>query len=245
MHALHVEATERLIIAAKRSARQSGMPVHWVQLSSVGAYGPVLEKANSERIVTEETASAPVGVYECTKTIADELVMSSVENGVFSYSILRPSNVYGSGMPNGSLRQWARLIKAHCFFYAGPPGSVSTYVHVDDVVEALLLCAFEERAKNQIFNISNDCTQESLVEAMAGLQGVSPPFLRFPEALARMIAFVFSGIKMFPLTSSRIDSLVARTHYSCNKLNHILGYVPSRDITKEISEVILDKEGRR
>lgn len=50
---------------------------------------------------------------------------------------------------------------------------------------------------------------------------------------------------MFPLTSSRIDSLVARTHYSCNKLNHILGYVPSRDITKEISEVILDKEGRR
>ncbi|MEI9185340.1 hypothetical protein, partial [Pseudomonas aeruginosa] len=85
----------------------------------------------------------------------------------------------------------------------------------------------------------------SLVEAMAGLQGVSPPFLRFPEALARMIAFVFSGIKMFPLTSSRIDSLVARTHYSCNKLNHILGYVPSRDITKEISEVILDKEGRR
>lgn len=162
MHALHVEATERLIIAAKRSARQSGMPVHWVQLSSVGAYGPVLEKANSERIVTEETASAPVGVYECTKTIADELVMSSVENGVFSYSILRPSNVYGSGMPNGSLRQWARLIKAHCFFYVGPPGSVSTYVHVDDVVEALLLCAFEERAKNQIFNISNDCTQESL-----------------------------------------------------------------------------------
>ncbi|WP_430756870.1 hypothetical protein, partial [Pseudomonas aeruginosa] len=87
--------------------------------------------------------------------------------------------------------------------------------------------------------------KSGLVEAMAGLQGVSPPFLRFPEALARMIAFVFSGIKMFPLTSSRIDSLVARTHYSCNKLNHILGYVPSRDITKEISEVILDKEGRR
>lgn len=62
------------------------------------------------------------------------------------------------------------------FFLCGAPGSVSTYVHVDDVVEALLLCAFEERAKNQIFNISNDCTQESLVEAMAGLQGVSPPF---------------------------------------------------------------------
>ncbi|MDF5947112.1 NAD(P)-dependent oxidoreductase [Pseudomonas aeruginosa] len=209
-----------------------------------GAYGPVLEKANSERIVTEETASAPVGVYECTKTIADELVMSSVENGVFSYSILRPSNVYGSGMPNGSLRQWARLIKAHCFFYVGPPGSVSTYVHVDDVVEALLLCAFEERAKNQIFNISNDCTQESLVEAMAGLQE-SLHLFALPRSVGENDRLRFSGIKMFPLTSSRIDSLVARTHYSCNKLNHILGYVPSRDITKEISEVILDKEGRR
>ncbi|MGI0862643.1 hypothetical protein ACRCP3_27395, partial [Pseudomonas aeruginosa] len=65
-----------------------------------------------------------------------------------------------------------------------------------------------------------------------------------PYRKGQVLHSVFAAA-MFPLTSSRIDSLVARTHYSCNKLNHILGYVPSRDITKEISEVILDKEGRR
>ncbi|MEQ6329122.1 NAD(P)-dependent oxidoreductase [Pseudomonas chengduensis] len=241
MEALHVDATARLLAASKRQARISGRPLHWVQLSSVGAYGPSAS-ANAERTITEESIPAPYGIYEVTKTRADDLVIGSAQPGVLTVSILRPSNVFGAGMPNGSLRQWGRIIQRRLFFYVGAPGAVSTYVHVDDVVDALMLCGFAPAAQGQVFNLSNDCTQEELVEAMARHLGAGRPFIRLPEVLARTLAAGGSWLKRFPLTQARVDSLVGRTHYNCQKLEAVLGYRPSRAIPDYIGEVFINDE---
>lgn len=240
MEPLHVDATYRLMLTCKKIAKSTGQSVHWVQLSSVGAYGPSTDKANAKRRVTEQTVPAPVGVYEITKTQADEIIVNAMEEGIFSYSILRPSNVYGAGMPNDSIRQWGRFIQKNLFFYVGAPGAIATYVHVNDVVDALMLCGFDERAKGEIFNISNDCTQESLVEAIAKSLNVTAPKMRVPEGMMRFVSAVFSGVKKFPLSQSRIDALVARTHYPTDKLENILGYSPTRDVKQTITEVFID-----
>jgi nucleoside-diphosphate-sugar epimerase len=240
MHQLHVDATYRLICASKRVAEATRHPLHWVQLSSVGAYGPVDGSANGERTVTEETTLSPVGVYEKTKAIADEMIVSAGEEGVFSFSILRPSNVYGAGMPNNSIRQWGRMIEKKLFFYVGSISAIATYIHVDDVIEALMLCGFDKRAKGEIFNISNDCTQECLVIAIAKALNVSPPRIRVPEGIMRFVAAIFSNIKEFPVSHSRIDALVARTSYPTNKLKIVLEYQPTRDVKETIAEVLLD-----
>lgn len=237
MGPLHIDATLRLVHACRSVAKATGKTVHWVQLSSVGAYGPSVAKPSAERIVTEETATEPVGAYETTKTKADELVISAAEEGAFSYSILRPSNVYGAGMPNDSLRQWANVIRRKLFFYVGAPGAIATYVHVDDVVDALILCGCDSRAKGEVFNISNDCPQECLVEAIAEVLNVSAPKLRVPEGWVRLISNVFSGMKNFPVSRSRIDALVSRTHYPTDKLETVLGYRPRRNTRVSISEV--------
>ncbi|VXB87919.1 NAD-dependent epimerase (fragment) [Pseudomonas sp. 8O] len=241
MEALHVDATARLLAASKRQAKISGRPLHWVQLSSVGAYGPPV-CASAERTITEESLPAPRGAYEVTKTKADDLVIGNAQPGVLTVSILRPSNVFGPGMPNGSLRHWGRIIQQRLFFYVGAPGAVSTYVHVDDVVEALMLCGFAPAAQGQVFNLSNDCTQEELVEAMARHLGAGRPFIRLPEVLARTLAAGGSWLKRFPLTHARVDSLVGRTHYSCQKLEAVLGYRPSRAIPDYIGEVFIHDE---
>jgi nucleoside-diphosphate-sugar epimerase len=238
MRALHVDCIKHLLDAAKNEARLNGRCLHWVQLSSVGAYGPPRGAANTDRVVTEQTPLFPVGEYEVTKTEADQLIQSSAEDGILSYSILRPSNVYGVDMPNSSIRQWGRLIKNRLFFYVGEPGAVSTYVHVDDVVSAMLLCASNPSAKDQIFNISNDCYQDQLVCSMAAALGVADPWMRFPEMPIRFLASIFSFAKKFPLTASRIDSLVARTRYPSTKLEEVLAYKPERRIEKTIAEVI-------
>lgn len=236
MEALHVDATARLLAASKREAVISGRTLHWVQLSSVGAYGPPVS-ASVERTITEESVLAPRGVYEVTKTRADDLVIGSAKPGVLTFSILRPSNVFGAGMPNGSLRQWGRIIQRRCFFYVGAPGAISTYVHVEDVVEALMLCGFKPAAQGQVFNLSNDCFQEELVNAIACHLGIGRPFLRLPEALVRTLARERGWLKCFPLTQARVDSLVGRTHYKCQKLEVVLGYRPSRAIPDYIGEV--------
>mgnify|MGYP003385936439 CR=1 FL=1 len=240
MESLHVDAARRLVQACKKVAITSGKPIHWVQLSSVGAYGPAPINASSERIVTEETVPAPVGAYETTKAKADELVVAALEEGIFSYSILRPSNVYGVGMPNNSIRQWGRAIQQRLFFYVGSRGAVSTYVHVDDVIDALVLCGFDDRAKGEIFNISNDCAQEDVVNAIAKQLNVAQPKLRVPEWLIRLVYVVFSSVKGFPLSKSRIEALLVRTRYPTDKLNLLLGYQPTRDVKETIGEVFLD-----
>ncbi|EGN74606.1 nucleoside-diphosphate-sugar epimerase [Idiomarina sp. A28L] len=237
MYALHVDATAQLVSACKKNAKKQNRKVHWVQLSSVGAYGPSKPKANKKRLVTEETTPAPIGEYEVTKTLADEIILKAADE-FFSYTILRPSNVFGAQMPNSSIRQLAAVIKRELFFYIGKPGSTSNYVHVDDVVDALVLCGFDARARDQVFNLSNDCPQSDVIDALAEGQGLSAPKCRLNESVARVIAFLFSWFPGFPLKASRIDALVNRTNYDISKIERVVGFKPSRDVKNTIMEAL-------
>lgn len=239
MQGLHVHATQRLLDAFVTHLKSHGRKGRWVQLSSVGAYGPA-RPAHAIRVVTEDTQPAPMGDYEISKTLADELVKRVVEQNsdVLTYSILRPSNVCGPRMPNNALRAWARAIQKGVFFFVGPKDSVSTYVHVKDVADALAICASHQNATNQIFNLSNDCQQIDLVGALAKAVGAHCPRLRAPEWLARGVAKLLNCYQRFPLKESRVDSLVARTSYPCDKLRKHLDFTPQRNIPAAIKDII-------
>jgi len=145
MRSLHVGGTQRLIQAA------SGEIGHWVQLSSVGAYGPYRDGA-----VTEETPLRPVGLYETTKVESDQAVQQAARQGAFSCTILRPSTVFGAGMRNQSLRQMTVMINRGFFFFIGRKGASANYIAADNVVEALVRCGCMPQAKGRIYNLS-DC----------------------------------------------------------------------------------------
>lgn len=238
MRKLHLEGTRRLLEAALAEAAQWGREIHWVQLSSVGAYGPAEGAAHAERVVTEETPIRPIGEYEITKTLSDELVIRSCKPGLMSYSIVRPSNVFGADMSNGSLYALGKMVRRGLFFYVGPSGAIAPYVHVDDVVEVLRLCGTEQRAKGMTFNISNDCRLEEMIEGMAAALGVNKPQRRLPEAVVRMVVRVVSTVAALPLTQSRIDALVGRTRYPFRKLERELGFIPRRAVPDAMAELL-------
>jgi nucleoside-diphosphate-sugar epimerase/glycosyltransferase involved in cell wall biosynthesis len=238
MFRIHVESTERLLQATLLESERLGKAVHWVQLSSVGAYGPNLDGANAERSVTEETALRPVGSYETTKTQSDELIIQANAHPLFSFSILRPSNVFGEDMPNNSLRQLGKVVAKGLFFYIGRPNAKATYVHVDDVVEALILCGTDPRARGEVFNISNDCLFEEMVEAMANALDKPPPSIRVPELPVRALVFLMGKIFNLPLSSSRIDAFVSRTQYPHEKLERVLKFSPKISVISSIGKTI-------
>lgn len=219
MRSLHVDGTGKLLQAFKESAAKEDVKKHWVQLSSVGAYGPVL-KPGTPRIVTEGTPANPQGEYEVTKTLADELVMNMADR-FFTYTILRPSNVVGASMTNQSFAGLLRLIKKRLFFYIGSRESTATYIHVDDVVAALMLCLEHPQAINQTFNVSNDCPLTDIVTRVAMAQKVSPDFWCFPEGILRGIAKVMAKIRRWPLTERRIDALISQTSYPNTKIEKL------------------------
>jgi len=233
MYDLHVSGTSRLLAVAKENIGR------WVQLSSVGVYGPPLGLANSERVVTENTIVRPNGVYEVTKAESDKLVEEACQYSAMSYSIVRPSNIFGSHMSNQSLRSLGAMIKKKQFFYIGKRGAIATYIHVDDVVEVLLRCGVDKRADGEIFNISNDCLFAEVVNGMAFTLGVKQPFIRIPESLVRVAVGISEKVISVPLTKSRVDALVSQTRYSCIKLESELDFIPQVHVPSAIGETVL------
>lgn len=244
MYRVHVNGTERLLEAIRQKLEKTKRPMHWVQLSSVGAYGPPVGDAHDIRVVTETTSHAPRGQYEVTKTLSDELVMKFAEQEpLFSYTILRPSNVIGPTMTNQSLNRLITMIKKRYFFYIGNRSAISTYIHVDDVVSALMLCAGDARARGEIFNLSNDCKLSDIVKSVAGDSEIKPPTLCIPEKPLRVLVKFLSFFMRGPLTSERIDALVKRTNYPAKKMENVLGFVPRIAIPSAVIEMF--KENRR
>ncbi|MDD2914581.1 MAG: NAD-dependent epimerase/dehydratase family protein [Gallionella sp.] len=213
MKALHVDATRKLAEAA------SGRVAHWVQLSSVGVYGPV-----AEGIVTEKSVPNPVGQYEITKAESDKIVVEAANQGGFSYSILRPSNVFGAGMSNQSLFGMIAMIDKGLFFYIGKPGASANYIHVDNVAEGLMRCGIMASAKGQIFNLSDYCTIEHFVEIISDALGRTPPRLRIPRAMARLAGNTLGRLPGFPLTASRVHALANYSRYPIARIQQQLGY---------------------
>lgn len=235
MRAVHVNGTANLLRAL--SDRRDHAAVHWLQLSSVGAYGPPRSSA-TPREVTEETVENPVGEYESTKTEADDLVRRAGNEGVMSYTIVRPSAVIGEGMANASLPGLISLVRRGLFVHVGPDGALANYVHLDDVVCALLACARDTSAKGETFNVSSDCRWTELVGRIASVAGVRVPRRRIPAALARAVATALAPVPFIPLSPARIDILTNRTRYSSDKIRSRLGFEFTRPLPAAVDEIV-------
>jgi len=210
MQELHVNGTQRLADAAQ------GKIGRWVQLSSVGAYGVCRDGT-----ITEDSEERPFGVYERTKTESDKIV---IDSGI-PYVILRPSNVFGKDMPNQSLRGLLYAVSKGLFFFTGKENeSLVNYIHVEDVVEALMRCSSDDKALGEVFNLSQSTSVENMIASFISGMGSDKKIFRLPESVVRVIASIFGWIPKFPLTPSRVDALTGRCVYNSTKVQKILEF---------------------
>lgn len=233
MEALHVEGTRRLTVAA------SGVINHWVQLSSVGVYGPV-----SHGLIDEHSTLNPIGTYEVTKEKSDQIIIDAAMKGGFSYSILRPSNVYGRSMTNQSLFNMIAMIDKGLFFYIGKSGASVNYIHVDNVVEGLLLCGKLNSAKGKVYNLSDYCSLEFFVNVICTELGRVPPKLRMPRAVSYFLANTLGKFLKFPLTQSRINALVNCSIYPISAIQHETGYIHVKSMEEGLRELVAEYKKR-
>jgi len=213
MRSIHVDGTRNLCAIAANKIK------HWVQLSSVGVYGPF-----REGVVTEDTQIDPKGLYETSKAESDRLIVESAEKGNFTFSILRPSIVYGPEMSNPSLFQLIRMIAKGIFFFIGKEGASANYIHIDNIIKGMMSCAENPAAKGRVYNLSDYRTIEELVAIIANEFKKPSPKLRLPETPVRYIAKYVGRLKGFPLSESRVDALTNRVIYSTRRIKTELGY---------------------
>jgi nucleoside-diphosphate-sugar epimerase len=213
MHELHVDGTHKLVAAA------STRVAHWVQLSSVGVYGQ-----RPDGLITEETSLNPVGEYEVTKAESDRIVLDAASTGVFTCSILRPSNVIGARMANQSILSMIEMIDRGLFFFIGEEGASANYIHVDNVVDALIRCGTDDRAKGKVYNLSDHCTLEYFVGVISDALGRSRTRLRLPRNVVDLLGNILGWIPGFPLTQPRIRALVGCSQYRISRIENDLAY---------------------
>lgn len=213
MSAVNVEGTRKLLGAAE------GNIGRWVQLSSLGVYGP-----RRSGVVREDTPPAPVGAYETTKLAADQAVIGACRRTGMRWAMLRPGIVFGRDMPNESMRALLRAIRGGRFAFIGSPGALLPYVHLDDVVTALLLCGRDDRAVGESFNLSEDCMVGEFALEAARLLAAAPPTMHLPEILVRAAAKALSWVPGFPLTMARVDALTRRVAYPSDKIVQTLEF---------------------
>jgi len=213
MEKTNVQGTINLLAAA------SGEIGRWVQLSSTGVYG-----TRPHGNIDEDSAINPGNAYERSKAKSDELVSKASEQGL-QCVLLRPSNVYGTDMPNRSLFQLIGMIDKGMFFFIGERGAMANYIHVENVVDALILCGTAGlRGNSRAYIVSDHRKLEDFVGIIATSLGKRAPKIRLPESLMRTAAALAGWIPKFPLKPSRVDALTNRTIYLTGRIESELGY---------------------
>jgi len=227
MRLLHVKGTQRLVDCA------NGQVKHWIQLSSIGVYGHFLKG-----VVDENSSLTPTNLYEETKAESDQLVIRGAGIGGFDYRILRPSNVIGRGMPGTGLSKIVSAIKRGLFFFVGNGQATTNYLHVDNVVEALLLLAENDIAANRIYNLSDTQPLRATARTIASLLGVTLRGWTVPEGLLRWVVGLLERFGKFPLRQEGIDALVTEVVYPTNKIERELGYRHVRTGVEAYTDIV-------
>jgi nucleoside-diphosphate-sugar epimerase len=228
MQHTNVLGTANLLAAA------GGEVGRWVQLSSTGVYGrmPPAE-------IDEKSAVNPANAYERTKVASDRMVLDAAEKNSLPCVLLRPSNVFATDMSNQSLFQLIRMIDRGLFFFIGPPGAIANYVHVENVVDALVLCATATLPGNgRTYIVSDHRRLEMLVQLLAAALGKDAPRLRLPQALVRPVALAGALISGFPLSLSRVDALTNRSIFRSGRIHAELGYEYRISLEAGMSELV-------
>jgi dihydroflavonol-4-reductase len=236
MRRTNVEGTRAFIAAVERA----GTP-RAVHVSTTAALAPA-----SEGAIGDENSEVPPGawfpsLYHRTKAEAHRLAREAQARGT-PLVVVCPANVYGPGDrgPNGDFI--ADLLAGRVPGLLLRPGWYS-YVHVDDVVEGLIL-AGEAGRDGEVYVLSGeDLSVNDFAQRVCAAAGRRAPALRFPAPLARLSASALdivsrlTGIR-FPLTRETVDTSAGlRWLHSHAKATRELGWSP-RPLAEGLPETI-------
>ena len=228
---VNVNATKRLLDAT----RAAGTVKRFAYISSTSVYG----QKSGDNAVSEESEFAPTNAYGESKLAAEQAVR---ESGL-PFVILRPSVIYGIDFTEG-FSQVVSGIKSGKLKLIGDGGNKIAFVHVDDVVQAILLALEKKEALGQDFIIAGEpVTQSQAFDAVADVLGVPRVEKRVSKSLAYLAARFetlkarLSGRKP-KLTKENVATICENRFFDCSKARRLLGFKPRVAFEDGVSEVV-------
>lgn len=175
--------------------------------------------------LTEDMPYAAYNDYGLSKIEAEKIVKEYIKKGL-NISIIRPSAVYGPSEPH-VITKAIRLSRMGILPIIGHGHQKWQLIHIDDLTDFLISIINNERAYNDVFNVSSAEYIEmielyKLVKSISGMGIIVylPIWFVMPIAKAFEIPFVITGKKPF---TDKIKFFERDHVYDISKAKHILG----------------------
>lgn len=185
----------------------------------------------------------PTTVYGQSKRAAEEAVLEAGQRYGMHVVNLRLALVYGSG-GRGNLERMARLVRRGGFPPLPETGNHRSLIHVDDVVDAMVLVAGDDRANGKTYIVANPeaPSGRELYDTMREVLGRRRLFWSVPETILRggarcgdMFELLFK--RRIPLDSMAIERLLGSAWYSSARLTHELGWKAKVSLREGLREM--------
>jgi nucleoside-diphosphate-sugar epimerase len=230
---VHMRITTKGTENALAAARAAGVKrfVH-VSTEAVLADGKPIIRADETRPLPKH----PLGAYPLTKGLAEGAVLAANKDGLETV-IVRPRFVWGKGDTN-LLPEFVEAVQTKKFAWIDGGKYLTSTVHVDNVVEGLLLAA-DKGKPGEIYFVTDGTPVEfrEFITKMLGTQGIYVPERNVPRWLARTMVTMTAWMKRPPLTKTAFALMAHEVTVDDSKARRDLGYTGKKGIDEGLKEM--------
>jgi nucleoside-diphosphate-sugar epimerase len=219
---------------------EMGALTHYIQITSAGVYGFAKEvKTEASPLVKSDR------FYTASKVEIHSWLREEIKRGHrFPITILAPSIVWGPG-DRIYIPTFKDRLKTKQLFYIGK-GEGMDLVHIDDLVDGILRCFFNEQAYNKEYILSGyePFTFREYIEKIAEFSELPPPTLTVPAPVVLAVGFLMECLaRLVNIFSPRFRPLITRFQVrilsqpfrlNIAKARSELGYDPKINFAKGI-----------
>ncbi len=229
-----VEGTRALLAAAVKAGVK-----RFIYVSSVKAMGE-----GGTACLDESSAPAPTRPYGLAKLSAEQLVLAAGATQGLQVCNLRLPMVYGRDN-RGNLARMIAAIDRGWFPPLPEVNNKRSLVHVDDVVQAMVLAASQPAARGQTYLVTDGrvySTREIYLLISAALNRPVPAWT-VPLGLLRSCARLGDLIgsvrrRRFIIDSQALEKLIDSAWYASAKICRELGFQPRQNLETALPEMV-------
>lgn len=227
-HDVNVGGTINVLEAARKAGCE-----RVVHCSTVGVHGHIEQPP-----ANEEYRTKPDDVYQASKLEGEVQAREAISRGQ-PVSIVRPGPIYGEG--DTRFLKLFKAIQKRRFVMIGSGDVRLHMVHVDDLVQGIMLCGTVAQALGQVFIIAGPDapTLNQLTAEAARVMGVPPPRLRIPVAPVYAAGWLCEtlcvplGINP-PLHRRRVGFFTHHREFDVGKARRLLNYQPKVTVAEGV-----------
>ena len=212
-----------------------------VYCSTIGIYGDTQGKAIDETFTRTQTGFS--SAYDRTKYQAQQIVDRFAAQGLPVISIM-PSGIFGPDDPHfGPVMK--QFLKGRLKLWAGGD-RVTGIVHVDDLVQAMILAAEKGKPGEHYIISAGDLTTREMFAIFSQATGIPVP-REAPKSLVRLIGNVLDPIGRLlewqpPLSRERVHYVYDRcVRVDASKARRELGWQP-RSVEDTLRQILVQMQ---